>query len=219
MGHILTQRVKVLQVLLGGGHVGATDIFFPNKEVLEYRLTLQSAVRVIMYCTFFVTNAYLACPPDILCDHMKQRGFEIDTFERMLLQVRPTTKVLTPQLFATVAWKANLDILLFHKAMMPNDKQEFWDAMEAEFSSLSQKQHKWNIFPCSHTRMHQLPCFRLTRTHLSLEYLKQARLIYACVICHNLKLNNVFVIRHILVPMWELELGDAGDWVWISFIA
>ena len=163
-----------------GGHVGATDVFFLNKEVLEWRLTLQSAVRVIVYSTLSATNAYLVCPPDILCDPMKQRGFDIDTFKRVLLQVTPTNKVFTPQLFACAASKSNLDIMLFHKAMMANDKQEFRDAMEAEISRLKQQLHIRNIVPCSRAIMPHLPCFRPSSTHLNSKYLKQARLIYAC---------------------------------------
>ena len=119
----------------------------PRATRIKHRPSRYDAFDV-KYGSLSATNAYFACLPDILRDPTEQREFEIDTFERMLLQVTSTNKMLTPQLFAFVASKSDPDTLMYHEAMMANDKQDFRDAMENEISGLEQ-QGTWNIVPRS----------------------------------------------------------------------
>jgi Reverse transcriptase (RNA-dependent DNA polymerase) len=94
------------------------------------------------------TNGYFASLQEFLPDPMEQKGLELDELERMLRQVTVSNKELFLHPFAPFASKSDPDTLMYHEAMMANDKQEFWDAMEVEIAVL-EKQNTWTVVSCT----------------------------------------------------------------------
>ena len=79
----------------------------------------------VKYGTLSAISAYFALLPDILREPTEQKEFELDALEAMLQQVTSTDKMLTIQPFAFTASKSDPDTLMYHEAMMADDKQDF----------------------------------------------------------------------------------------------